>query len=361
MTIKECLDIIEKLYREISIIEENTVQALSLSSSDDLHQEDLDFSNLYIELKSLLIPVLENYKYLFKTSYASKIKKVYYVALCEMIKQDFYRGMLITFRNVTGTNISNMNHYYDLLSIVSRSQGLQIEQKAGRRMFERAYILETGIPRNMSKNVMKMFLIYWRYFREEEKLKRLELFRSYLQGQEYEDEYILDPKDAELFEKYREELCEYSDKVYLVFNKLDDIFSLLDSYNDLDIDVTNSSYIEQINAKLGYDMRTVLRDSDISKIYDAYMRKLTISKFKKILRNLPRKETIITPKGFTSNSEKIEKNIVCGIYGIRGNKYEVVIDPTIGLEDMIAFSCETVHSLGKDYYCYLSRDYFAEL
>lgn len=358
MTIKECLDIIEKLYREISIIEENTVQVLSLSNSDDLHQEDLDFSNLYTELKSLLIPVLENYKYLFKTSYASKIKKVYYVALCEMIKQDFYRGMLITFRNVTGTNISNMNHYYDLLSIVSQSQGLQIEQKAGRRMFERAYILETGIPRNMSKNVMKMFLIYWRYFREEEKFKRLELFYNYLQGQEYEDEYILDPKDAELFEKYREELSEYSDKVYSVFNKLDDIFSLFDSYDVLDFDVSNNNYIEKINEELGYDMRSVLRDSDIIKIYDAYMRKLPISKFKKILRNLPRKENIITPKGFVSNSEKAEKNIICGIYEIRSNKYEVVIDPTIGLEDMIAFSCETVHTLGKDYYSYFSRDYF---
>lgn len=347
---------IDYLYNEITAIEEQTKN--SFSSSFELHQENLDFSYLYDEFKEILCCVLDVYKSVFRSSYAHKAKKVFYTAICEMIKQDFYRGMLITFKNVTNSDILNNARYYDLLDILSKSQGLSIEVVNGRRQFEKAFILETGIPRNMSKNVMKMFKIYWRYFHEIDKEKRLQLFYQYINGSEFSDEYIIDNKEAELFEKYRAEVIDYSEKVFSVFQKLDDIFSALDEYYNIRDNNQDELFVEEINAVLGYDITKVLRDSDIQRIFAAYLRVLSISKFKKVLTNLPRNERIETPAGYLVTAEQAEKNITCGIYKIRGNKYEVVIDPTITLEDMIGMSCNQVHTLGVDYYCYLSRDYY---
>lgn len=350
------LDKIEYLYEEIKSVEDNT--RASFPSSIDMHQESMDFSHLYDEFKLLLSNVLDVYKYVFKTSLSEKAKKVYYVAICEMIKQDFYRGMLITFRSVTDSNNINNARYYELLEILTKSQGLAVEVVNGRRQFEKAFILETGIPQNMTKHVMKMFKIYWRYFHEVPQNERKQLLFNYLQGNEFSKEYIIDYNEADLFEKYREEIQEYAEKVYSVICRLDDIFSVLDNYYSVEEQLREDSFVEDINQMLGYDITKVLRDSDIRNIFAAYLKVVTVSKFKKIIYNLPQNEAVLIPAGYSVSACRVINNISCGIYKIRGNSYEVVIDPTISLEDMIDMPCDKIHTLSLDYYCYISREYF---
>ena len=353
---------IDELYDAICEIENRTKE--SFASNDafidiDLRQEDYDFSDIYSDLVTILIPMLEFYQIIFRTPRREKAQKVYYVALCEMIKQDYNRGMLITFRNVTGESEINTNRYYDLIQRVSDSQGLRIKKINGRRQFEEAYILETGIPRNLTSYVIKMFKIYWRYFREFPTVERLEIIHDYLSGKELLDEYILDHNEAKLFDTYSSYLRDFPEKAIKVFDKLDLIFSAFDQYADTVDQDNRDEIVGEVSKQVGFDITTVLRDSELSNLYSIYLKQVPVNKFFKILNNLPRLEAIITPTGDSVTVSKLQiSNIACGEYKIRGNTYYVVVDPNVKLEEMVRMQCDTVIQLSTDYYCYISRNDF---
>lgn len=364
MNFSEYQNTIKKLSSEINIIEQNTIHSLSsrerlFENDDRMSQEQFDYSSIYEGLKEILMPSIDYYTYLHDDSKKLLAQKVFFVAICEMIKQDYNRGMLITFRNVTGETEINTNRYYDLLQRVSDSQELLIEKSNGRRLFEKTYILETGIPKNLTKYVIRMFKIYWRYFREIEAQERRLEIHNYLFGDELSQVYIVDPQDARIFEDYRNYLKDFPEKAIRVFDKLDDIFTALDECDELINDNEYEDLIETINSKVGFDISTVLRDSELISIYYSYLQQIPINKLLKILNNLPKNERIIMPDGSNRIIEGInEKNICCGVYQVRGNRYDVVIDPVISLDDIIGMNCNRIISLAKDYYCYVSRNEF---
>ncbi len=362
MDYKSCLQQIDELYDSICEIENETKRIFASKNmfhESELKQEDFDFSAIYDRLVRILLPLLDWYPYVFRTSKKNKALKVYYVALCEMIKQDYNRGMLITFRNVTGENELNTNRYYDLIQQVSNSQGLKIKRKNGRRQFEEAYILETGIPRNLTKYVMKMFRIYWRYFREYRQSERLHIIHDFIYGNELMDEYIIDRSDARLFDAYSSYLRSFPEKAIKVFDKLDLIFSEFDQYAGIINQENQEDIVEEVSRKVGFDISTVLRDSELTRFYSIYLKQVPINKFLKILNNLPKSESIGTPDGdCVSASRLFGTNIQCGIYKIRGNTYHVVVDPNINLDDMLCMQCDKVIQLSPDYYCYFSRQDF---
>lgn len=353
---------IEELYKVISEIEIEAQNALASSeffSEKKLSQEDYDFSDIYKDLLEILLPMLDLYPAILRTRYKTMAEKVYYVAVCEMIKQDYNRGMLITYRAVTGAEDINVNRYYDLLQRVSDSQGLEIKKVNGRRQFEESYILETGIPRKLTKYVIKMFRIYWRYFRNNPVNERLPIIHEYLHGNDLMDEYILDHSDAVLFESYRDYLKDFSEKAIRVFDKLDVIFSVLDEYAGEITNDNQQSISTEISKEVGFDISTVLRDSELINIYFAYLKQIPVNKFQKLLQNLPKQENVITPDGSQKTvSRLLVSNIVCGVYQIRGNKYFVVVDPNISLDDMLGFCCDRIIALANDYYAYVSRSNF---
>lgn len=353
---------IEELYKMISEIERDTKLVFASSdffSEKRLSQEDYDFSYIYENLIEILLPMLDLYPIILRSRYKVMAEKVYYVAICEMIKQDYNRGMLITYRTVTGAEDINTNRYYDLLQRVSDSQGLEIKKVSGRRQFEESYILETGIPRNLTKYVIKMFRIYWRYFRNNPLDERLSVIHEYLRGNDLMDEYILDCNDAVLFESYRDYLKDFPEKAIGVFDKLDVIFRSLDKYAGEITNDNQQNISNEISKEVGFDISKVLRDSELTKIYFAYLKQVPVNKFRKLLRNLPMQENVIIPDGSQKTvSRLIVSKIICGVYQIRGNKYFVVIDPNISLDDMLGYYCDRVIALANDYYCYVSRNNF---
>ena len=349
---------INYLYDEITKIEDNTRTSLALSGflmDDRIPQEQFDYSSIYDELKSILVPVLNQYKILLRSSIAGKMKKVFFVAICEMIKQDYTRGMLITFRYVTQEDV-NINHYYSLLTIVSKDQGLSIPEVNGRRQFEEAYILETGIPRNLSKYVIKAFRIYWRYFRTFEKDARLNIIHDYFLRHEFSDVYIINPEDYRSLETYCQYLNQFPEKTIRVFKRLDDIFQVLDEYSPTTLDCKDKyQFIDIINNQVGYDITYVLKDSDMEKIYYSYLNKVPINKFDKILKNLPKEELILFPSGEQRRVANLSTGKLCyGIYKVRNIEYEVIADPTIDIIEMARSQCDTVVSIADDYYMYVS-------
>lgn len=353
---------VEVLYKVISEIERDVKSAFASNvffSEKNLSQEDYDFSCIYEELVEILLPMLDLYPVIMRTRYKAMAEKVYFIAICEMIKQDYNRGMLITYRSVTGVEDINTNRYYDLLQRVSASQGLEIKKVNGRRQFEESYILETGIPRNLTKYVIKMFRIYWRYFRNNSVAERLPIIHEYLQGNDLMDEYILDHSDAVLFESYRDYLKDFPEKAIKVFDKLDVIFTALDDYAGELINDNHQCIFTEISKEVGFDISAVLRDSELMKIYFAYLKQIPVGKFRKLLENLPKQEIVIAPDGnHKTVSRLIAEPIICGVYQIRGNKYYVVIDPNISLDDMIGFCCDRIITLANNYYCYVSWNNF---
>lgn len=352
---------IEELYEEIINIEEekrNILLSQNMIKEDEIiGQELLDYSHIYEELKRILLPMQEYYKRIFLTKYSNMAKKVYFVAICEMVKQDYSRGMLITFRKVTGKIDIDQNRYYDLLQKVSDSQNMNVIVRNNRRMFERSYILETGVPIDLTKDVIKMFKIYWRYFRLFNKDERLRLIKEYLEGNEFENEYILSNKDANEFEDCRSRLKDFPEKTWRVFNKLDLIFTELDKYSLTTEDPRK--VIEELNEKIGFDITLILRNSELESIYHAYLQQMPIARFKKVLSNLPKAEKIILPDQTIKPVDRIrERNINCGIYKVRGIEYMVLIDPMISLDEMLDAPCNQLIEKSKDYYMYTSDDYF---
>lgn len=355
---------IKKLFYDIDKIEIDTIHKLSfrgkgIEQNERMSQEQFDYSIIYEQLKEILMPSIEYYSYLHNDNMRLEAEKVFFVAICEMIKQDYNRGMLITFRNVTGQTEININRYYDLLQRVSDSQDLTIEKTNGRRLFEKTYILETGIPKNLTKYVIRMFRIYWRYFREIDVNDRRSEIHQYLFGEELSQVYIVDPQDAQMFEDYRNCLKDFPEKAIRVFDKLDNIFSALDDCTELISNEEHEELFDAINDKVGFDISTVLRDSDLMIIYYSYLQQIPVNKFLKILNNLPKNELVILPEGNTKKVENInDRNVCCGVFKIRGNRYYVVVDPVISLDDIISMNCNQIIQLAKDYYCYISRNEF---
>ena len=364
MTFSEYSLEVKNLFYVIDKIEFEAINELSslekLSDHEErLSQEQIDYSSIYERLKNILIPSINYYSYFHDEQKRKMAEKVFFVAICEMIKQDYSRGMLITLRSVTGQVEINTNRYYDLLQRVSDSQELVIEKANGRRLFEKTYILQTGIPKNLTKYVTRMFKIYWRYFREMAVQDRRDEIHRYLYGEELSEVYIVDPKDANVFEDYRNYLKDFPEKSIRVFDRLDDIFVALDECSELISIDSRVELVETINEKVGFDISTVLRDSELVDIYYSYLQQIPISKFLKIINNLPKNEIVILPEGQSKRVESIsEKKLCCGVYKIRGNRYDVVIDPVISLDDILAMPCNQIIQLSKDYYCYVSRNYF---
>lgn len=361
MNFSGLLEKIKVLYTEIERIETEKRNMLLTNSYEDVEvrQEDLDYSHIYSELKQILLPMLNSYKIIFKTKYADQAKKVYFVAICEMMKQDYNRGMLITYRMVTGEDYVDTNKYYELLHIVSVSQKLNVIKQGNRRLFDRSYVLETGIPKNLTRYVIKMFNIYWRYFRKMDIGERREIIHDYIEGNEFKKEYILNPAEARIFEDYREYLKEFPEKSIRVFDKLDLIFSTLDEYENIMVSENDTRFLREVNKKLGFDVTAVLRNSDMNRIYYSYLQQIPISKFTSVLNNLLKTDIITLPTGEQTTTARISRNSVdCGEYVIRGISYSVVIDPVISLDDMLNAICNEIIELATDYFMYVSRDYF---
>ncbi|GEM_PF-4863425 len=359
------LDKIEKIYGEISSREVEKKHMLLqdgiISETDRVTQECLDYSDLYIELKDIMILIFNNYRQLLRTKYKDITIKVYFVALCEMIKQDYNRGMLITFKSALGLPDINTNRYYDLIGKVSNGVGLELIESKGRTLYEQTYILETGVPKNLVRDVINMFKIYWRYFRNINKIERTDAIRRYLYGKLFEKVYIIDPSDEKIFEAYRDCLSEFPEKAFRVMEKLDCIFCEIDKYENF-IDLQEESFnrsIKEISLRVGYDITSILRNSDLRNIYFSYMSLLTISKFKKIILNLGRNEIIVNPRNRSFRAVEFNiNNIWCGEYIIRNIKYAVVIDPVITLDDMLSYECNVIRKISDNYYMYISRDDF---
>ena len=362
MEYQELKNKIKKLYDRITAIESSVLEKAGGGfSATQITQEYYDYSSLYDELKTVLYPVLQSYRLLFSDyndNFSEKAKKVYFVALCEMVKQDFNRGMLITFETVTNQPIET-NKYYDLITIVSASQNLHIKTQNGRRLFEETYIAEAGVPRNLTATVTSMFRIYWKYFRTVDIEERRLAISSYLSGKEFEKEYIIDPSDETIFDNYRKRVLNFSQKATAVFYRLDDIFSTLDYYPYITEPKDLQELFKEISNKLGYDITRVVRDDQLISIYQKYLSVIPLSKLRRILYNLGKNETINIPSyGPCKVNDVYDSILSCGTYTIRGNRYDVVIDPNIGLSDMIAYRTNTVLELSKDYYFYSSKEYF---
>lgn len=363
MNYSEYLSRIKELYEYICQNEADMIDTLAKNALEtELSQEQFDYSEIYGQLCAILLPSLDFYTYSRNGSVVEMIEKVFYVAVCEMIKQDYNRGMLITFRQVTGENEINTNRYYDLLQRVTTRNNLQVKRQNGRRLFEQTFILETGIPKNLTKYILKMIRIYWRYFREIEAEKRKHIIHSYLLGEELMDEYILDPQEAIIFEEYKNYVKDFPEKAIRVFDKLDQIFTELDEYDGYMENTDIDAVFDAVSEKLGFNIGNVLRDSDLRKIYSDYLKQVPIRKFCAIVQNLPSYETVIFPDGRQLAAKNIsERSIVCGDYRIRGNKYSVVIDPILSLEDMVSMPCNIVTEIASDYYFYSSRsEFYAE-
>lgn len=365
MNWNELREVVEKLYSEIVAKEQLTKEEMinngELDINDRLTQEYLDFGYLYDDLKRILLPALENSYRDLQPTVENKLTKVYFVALCEMIKHDYNRGMLITFKAVTGSDQIDTNRYYTFLKKVTANEGMQINKVNNKSQYEESFILESGIPKKFSKDVLKMFQIYWRYFRAVDQVERKRFINKFIKGESIEKVYILNSIDYTGLTNLRERVRDFPEKVLYVFNKFEKIFMAIDAYEDANKlqEANMSEILNYLNNCVGFNVENVLRSSDLEKVYWAYISELTINKFEKILRNLDKQDIIINPRGerFFA-SEQNSNNIWCGSYKIKGVEYKVILDPTISLSDMLAFECNKIHSLAENYYLYSSEDYF---
>lgn len=361
----ELREVIEKLYEEIIVKEQLTIVEMvrngELGVTDRLTQEYLDFGYLYDDLKRILLPVLQNSNRSLQLNFEKKLTKVYFVALCEMIKHDYNRGMLITFKAVTGADHIDTNRYYTFLKKVIANAGIKVSKVNNKNQYEESFILESGIPKKFSKDVLKMFQIYWRYFRTVGFEERRSFIYNFIKGESIEKVYILDNSNYNELTNLRERVKDFPEKVLYVFNKFEKIFMVMDDYDDIgNLQERNMDQIlKYLNNLLGFNVENVLRSSDLEKVYWAYISELTIHKFEKILRNLDKQDIIINPQGERLFAfEQSSKNIWCGIYKIKGIEYKVILDPTLSLSEMLVYECNKIHSLADNYFFYSSEEYF---
>lgn len=322
--------------------------------------EFLDLTTIYERLIDFVVKVHKNYSQLFgrggllsgDSLITKKILKVYLAGICSMIKLDFYHGTTTTFKRITG--IQDLNNYYKLLECAFQNEGIIPSDWNSKKphRFKDVLISEAGIPTDLVSNIIKFFKIYWKYF----KGSSYDIKQNFITNMKCENNFLykFQYDDLRKMQLLYEKIKEYPTKVLKVLSQLEEIYYYIED-NDFDESkFKEEEFYKKSSEELGYDILTVIPNKRVLvKLYKDMLNKVTLAKFKRILRNKPENAWVVLP---TNKRKKIRdySNYVYGKHKLLNVEYEVLPDTTLNLKDIFSYQLNKVLYIRKDHFIYLS-------
>jgi hypothetical protein len=321
--------------------------------------EDIDLEDIFSEE---LVPLLDLILKYFKSSAVclikNKIYKIYIATLCEIAKKGFNQGgILKTMDTYIGFSF-NRNRHYELIKEALHHENIVILSKRNSHYYEETIIYEAGIPKKFHRDVLSLFQLYWKWMKGIEKLERMQFLKDFINEEPIYETYILVSNDYERMKSYREVTSDFKEKTLKVCYKFEEVFCAIDEYPEFINETNIATVCSQISENLRYNIETVIRTSEIRKIFLNYSQRISFSKLQKIINNLSVEISIIIPTGITLTKERYNsRNFYGGLHNINGIVYEVSYAIGLTLEEIFSFPRQTVERQNQNY-IYISDEYF---
>ena len=331
--------------------------------------EYVDLGDVYDRLIKVIPEIEYYYNSLIRfsslygdVSLHKKANTVYLAAICEMIKQEYNGGTHKTYIYVTGANSSNK--YYKILENAFETEGILPENwnqksKISSFRYNDVLIHESGIPPKLVNNIIRFFLVFWKYFKNTPRQERENFLLKLSSDDDLSGYFTFHLKDkSDMLELYKE-IKDYPSKVNQVISRLEEISNCIED-QVFDYNLSFDDLYKDICAKLKYDIFSVLprnAKSLLTDLYKIFINRVTSTKFKRIIGNYPPNTCISLPNGVISTVKHYSK-VVYGKHKVLDVTYEVVPDISIGLNELTGMPRREVIFLDSNRFIYISRDYF---
>lgn len=314
---------------------------------------NLDF--IFDRLIDAIPPILEFYKDGRYRHIKRQIYCVFIAALCEISKRGFSQGgILKQIDEYIGFEFDR-NKYYTLIKLALESENIKILSNSGHQ-YEATIIYESGIPKNIHRDVYSMFKVYWKWMRGIDSEERRDFLRALIEKKNFNEAYIFDSGDRKKLYTLRDSMSSFQEKVIKTCIRIDRIYSEIDKIG-IEVNKDNIDKLcTEISERLGYNILTVINENELKSDLIDYAHCISFNKFKSILENLPPDEIIEIPTG-----EKVccsqYNDFICGYHRIRHITYEVVFFYGLKCKDYFELPRREIIER-NEHYIYVSNEPF---
>ncbi len=289
--------------------------------------DELDLQDLKIEMLRIH-KTLQWRKFQLDNDILTKARFVAIAGICEMIKDEFTGNFWNLYKSYIGWD--HDSYVYDNLWEVGFHEiGILLIKNYNRREFVQSLILESGIPKSRSGDLIRFFIIYWRYFRDYEKIEQLILD---IKNNEI-DFWDLPKEDVQFLREIIDQIEQYTTAFALTVEKLGVIFSYIENSDKILSDCIDN-YINEIILNTGIDPISILRDKrQLINLYKRIIGVINPYKLKILIQKQPPGEKIKLPSGKSEKNNKYHKPSY-GIYTISETKYTCLPSTAYTLNDL---------------------------
>lgn len=314
---------------------------------DDIFERLIDSIPLIINLYKE-----KRYKHIQKEMFC-----VFIAALCEISKRGLSQGGLLKQIDKYIGDSFNRGRYYHLIKSAMKSEGIQVLRNK-HRYLEETIVYESGIPKQLHRDLYNLFRIYWKWFRGVNTEERRDFLRGFIEKSDCCEEYIADINDYRKMCLLRDCMSDFKEKVIKTCIRIDKIYSEIDKIQE-DINIANINEVcEKISEQLGYNILTVINEMTLKNDLINSAHCVSFRKFQDIISNLDPVEKIKLPTGtYAINQEYVLANFISGYHVVRSITYEVIFPYGLKCQDYVCLPRNEVIKR-NDHYIYLSEDYF---
>ena len=317
--------------------------------------EEIDMSAHLDDLMSIQ-KTLQSRVYRQRLIFTSFVKRkaltVALAGVCQLIKDHYAGSFWDIYKNRIGW--WQDNYTYDLWEEGLKNEGIELIY-TNRREFVDSFIHEAGIPRELQKSLVDFFLLYWRYFRNENVEKLIELVGE---GETFDGD-VPDSVLAKL-STIVSNIQEFKSAFSRRIERLISIVSFIEKSPDLKIGDVEANY-RLIREKCGVDPKEIIRNEHrLHEIWIQVFSLVTPRRFVAVLAELDAEEKITLPDG-TSRTCGVCRPLHYGLYQYSSGTLTCVPDLSLGLEQLRNLPFDTIIRVGGHLFLKSKDDITAEI
>lgn len=266
---------------------------------------------------------------------AQKARVVAIAGICEVIKDEFVGKFWDLYRKYIGWSADQIVYNW-ILARGFRKEGIELIRSpwgwSKRREFVQSLVLESGVPKNRSKDLVDFFIHYWRYLRHYDDIENLiEAIAENKIGLEHIPKW-----DQLTLRRICQGAVDFSRAFSIVVNKLSIVFKFIESSEEI-IGGDLEEYVQFIYDGCGIDPLEIVRDKhQLKKLYGRILGLVTPEKLHRLLKSQWPGVKISIPSG---NNVRVDHydHIMFGEHLLKGVKFSCVpsiLYSLLNLQDM---------------------------
>ena len=255
---------------------------------------------------------------------AKKARLVAIAGMCELIKDEFVGKFWDLYKKTIGSGWGADTTVYNWIWGKGFAEaGIEVLGDE-RREFVQTLVMESGVPKNRTADIINFFVIYWRYLRGQDVFS---VVQRLIDG--YSFAHIPQQERRQLV-SLASEASEFSHAFALAVSRLSVVFDFVCNSPDI-FGGTINDWTEQIFKATRVNPLSVLRDRDqLRKLYSRILGIVTPEKLSRIMAAKPPGTEIHTPDGLKVRSDRYHK-IQLGRHQIDGTLFICLPAPDLEL------------------------------